>query len=245
MKPSIDCTCGAPNCVDPRHRPRPAEPGVAVESPVEEETAAIRERYGLGSPAILDSSWFPHPEPHRTCLWYDDSDEECLGPVCGKPATHSSCVLPFGHKGADSPLNACEEHKCRCVRPVLPERGDGRRRDFPPGSRLEGNMAKRAELMIAGHDPGPHPDCHCQRPGWVESDGHSPWECEMHRPAHVDPRLLAAETREAALVTRVAELERVAQRLSYWMRYEAGDGLAGLSPIVDAARAALAGNDGG
>ena len=57
-----------------------------------------------------------------TCLWYDDSDEDNLGPVCGAPATHSSCVLPYGHKGAGSPLNACAQHKCRCPpRPAEPK----------------------------------------------------------------------------------------------------------------------------
>jgi len=85
-------------------------------------------------------------------------------------------------------------------------RGDGLRKDFPAGSRLEGNMARRADLMIAGQDPGPHPDCLCQRPGWVESDGHSPWECEMHRPALVDPLHICAQI--VALRAQLAEVTR-------------------------------------
>lgn len=47
-----------------------------------------------------------------TCLWYDDGDEENLGPICGKPATHWSCAIT-GKPFTMAPT-VCVEHKCRC-----------------------------------------------------------------------------------------------------------------------------------
>jgi hypothetical protein len=51
-----------------------------------------------------------------TCEWQQESEDDAtgrisFGPMCGKPATSVSCV-PFLR------TPTCDEHKCRCARPL-------------------------------------------------------------------------------------------------------------------------------
>jgi hypothetical protein len=77
MKPSIDCTCGVPDCVDPRHRP--SADGTSVTAPGEVEATAIAERFGTGRPAILGSSTFPRPAELKP----EDRSAEAPAERCG------------------------------------------------------------------------------------------------------------------------------------------------------------------
>lgn len=56
-------------------------------------------------------------EGRSTCEWFEEVGDvlmdRCVsrGPICGKPATHISCVPYTGS-------HTCEEHKCRCSTPI-------------------------------------------------------------------------------------------------------------------------------
>lgn len=52
-----------------------------------------------------------------TCRWFEevgdsDSNYVATGPICGKPASFLSC-MPYIR------TPTCEEHKCRCAKPLV------------------------------------------------------------------------------------------------------------------------------
>lgn len=69
-----------------------------------------------GSYATPTAGNLPRPsEPMHTCSWQDEDENGFpAGEPCGKPATHFSCT----NMSRSHAWNACEEHKCRCARPI-------------------------------------------------------------------------------------------------------------------------------
>lgn len=76
--------------------------------------------------------------------WLPDDEGQPTGPVCGRPARWFSCA-----EYIDQPV--CDEHRCRCRKPIATNRTDGRLTMGDIAKRLREEAERRGRLMAMDH----------------------------------------------------------------------------------------------
>lgn len=76
--------------------------------------------------------------------WLPDDDEQPTGPVCKQPARWYSCVDYI-----DQPV--CDEHRCRCRKPITTDTTDGRTTMGDIAKRLREEAERRGRLTSTDH----------------------------------------------------------------------------------------------
>lgn len=113
-------------------------------NPVDVVPASAPDNTGGGAGERCDGSrWAdPHTMQPPICAWQPQDDNGYpFGPICGKPATHVSCIPYWNTK-------TCAEHKCRCARPLQPP-------DLPSGAHAGSAQNVTPIELATARDDGP------------------------------------------------------------------------------------------